>query len=190
MPAIESANETLILERVQSRILSIRGQKVIVDADLAALYGVSTKRLNEQVKRNADRFPADFAFRLTPEEVAELVAICDQFTNSKYSSQLPWVFTEHGVIAAAFVLSAPRAVEVSTYIVRAFIHLRRMSLEVASLAQRLEALEQETARRFQDHEGHLRAVFKALKELLGQTQDPSVPAPLPKRSIGFRGHRK
>lgn len=94
MSANTPADETLLLGRVQSRILSIRGQRVIVDADLAGLYGVPTKRLNEQVKRNADRFPSDFAFRLTLEEVEELVAICDQFTNNKHSSQLPWVFTE------------------------------------------------------------------------------------------------
>ena len=107
MPGREPVSETLLLERVQSRILVVRGQQVIVDADLAALYGVPTKRLNEQVKRNADRFPMDFAFRLTPKEVGELVANCDQFPNLKPSSQPPWAFTEHGVIAAAFVLNAP-----------------------------------------------------------------------------------
>ena len=190
MHASKPVDETLLLERVQTRILSIRGQRVMVDADLAGLYGVPTKRLNEQVKRNAERFPADFAFRLTPEEAEEPVANCDQFTNSKHSSQLPWVFTEHGVIAAAFILNAPRAVEVSTFVVRAFVQLRRMSTEITSLAQRLETLEQETARRFKDQDGQLSAVFKALRDLLGHTQEPeALPAP-PKRAIGFRSQRK
>lgn len=190
MPATPPADETLILERVQNRILSIRGQRVIKDVDLASLYGVPTKRLNEQVKRNADRFPSDFAFRLTSEEVDELVANCDQFTNSKHSSQFPLVFTEHGVIAAAFVLNAPRAVEVSTFIVRAFVQLRRMSTEVATLAQRLEKLEQETTRRFKDTEGHLHTLFKALRDLLNQSQTPDATPVPPKRSIGFRSQRK
>lgn len=100
-----SVGETRILERVQGRILSARGQRVIRDADLASLYGVPTERLNEQVKRNADRFPPGFAFRLTPEEAAGLAAICGQSTTRKHTSQPPWVFTEHGVIAAAFVLN-------------------------------------------------------------------------------------
>lgn len=186
----ESVNETLVLERVQSRILSIRGQRVIVDADLAALYGVPTMRLNEQVKRNTDRFPKDFAFRLTREEARELIANCDRFANLKHSSQPPLVFTEHGVVAAAFVLNAPRAVEVSTFVVRAFVHLRRVSMEVASLAQRIENLEQETARRFQDHDGHLRALFKTLRDLLGQSEEPGTSPPSPKRPLGFRSHRK
>lgn len=190
MHASDSANETLVLERVQSRILSIRGQRVIVDADLASLYGVPTMRLNEQVKRNTDRFPEDFAFRLTREEARELIANCDRFANLKHSSQPPLVFTEHGVVAAAFVLNAPRAVEVSTFVVRAFIQLRRMSMEVASLAQRVETLEQDTARRFQDQDGQLSAVFKALRELLGHAQNPEVPSAPSKPAIGFRSHRK
>src|ERR1035437_6534383 len=91
-------NITVPVELVQSRILIIRNERVIIDADLAALYEVPTKRLNEQVKRNTDRFPMDFAFRLTPEEARELVANCDRFANLKHSSQPPLAFTEHGAL--------------------------------------------------------------------------------------------
>ena len=96
------------MERVETRILSIRGHWVMVDTDLAEVYGVPTKRLNEQVKRNADRFPVDFAFRLAPEEKIELVAKCDRFSRLKHSTAFPLVFTEHGAIIAANVLNSQR----------------------------------------------------------------------------------
>ncbi len=89
------------VEKIEKRILLIRGEKVIVDADLAEFYGVATKRLNEQVKRNKDRFPGDFMFRLSVEEKAEVVAKCDHLSKLKYSKALPNVFTEHGSIMAA-----------------------------------------------------------------------------------------
>lgn len=178
------------VESVQGRILTLRGQRIIVDADLAALYEVPTKALNQAVKRNADRFPEDFAFRLDTEEVRELVTNCDRFGRLKHSSTLPLAFTEHGAIAAAFVLNSPRAIQISAYVVRAFVQLRRMASEVASLSQRLETLEQDTARRFQDHDGKLQAIFQALRDLLSRGQEPAgAPAP-PKRPIGFRGQKK
>jgi len=103
--------------KIERRILLIRGEKVIVDADLAEFYGVPTKRLNEQVKRNKDRFPDDFMFQLSLEEKSEVVANCDHLSKLKYSSFLPYVFTEHGAIMAASVLNSRRAVEVSVFIV-------------------------------------------------------------------------
>ena len=111
--------------KIENRILLIRDEKVIIDADLAGFYGVPTKRLNEQVKRNGNRFPDDFMFQLTKSEKSEVVANCDHLENLKYSRSLPYAFTEHGAIMAASVLNTPRAIEVSVFIVRAFIKLRQ-----------------------------------------------------------------
>ena len=107
--------------RIEQHILLVRGEKVIIDADLAKFYGVPTKRLNEQVKRNKARFPEDFMFQLSSEEKSELVANCDHLEKLKYSRNLSYAFTEHGAIMAASVLNSKRAVEVSVYIVRAFV---------------------------------------------------------------------
>jgi hypothetical protein len=96
------------IERVERSILFLRGQKAMLDADLAVLYGVTTKRLNEQVRRNAERFPEDFLFQLTPEEKAEVVAKCDHLAKLKFSPVLPFAFTEHGAIMAASVLNSDR----------------------------------------------------------------------------------
>ncbi|HZL98308.1 MAG TPA: ORF6N domain-containing protein, partial [Terriglobales bacterium] len=106
----ENRPMTVPMERVENRILAIRGHRVMVDTDLAEVYGVPTKRLNEQVKRNAERFPEDFAFRLTLEEKMELVAKCDRFPRLKHSTVFPLVFTEHGAIMAANVLNSRRAI--------------------------------------------------------------------------------
>ena len=102
------------VERIESRILLIRGQKVMLDSDLAELYGVSTKRLNEQVKRNQNRFPADFMFKLTAKEKAEVVANCDPLQTLKFSPGLPNAFTEHGTIMVASVLNTPRAIDLTS----------------------------------------------------------------------------
>ena len=131
--------------RIENRILLIRGEKVIVDADLANFYGVLTKRLNEQVKRNKARFPNDFIFQLSAEEKAELVANCDHLKNLKYSKALPYAFTEHGAIMAASVINSKRAVEVSVYIVRAFVRLRRVIAEHKELSRRIVQIERHLA---------------------------------------------
>ena len=102
-------------EAIAARIVVIRGQRVMIDADLAALYGVTTKQLNQQVKRNVGRFPAEFAFRLTATERTEVVTNCDHLRTLKYSPNLPLAFTEHGALMAASVLNSARAVEVSLY---------------------------------------------------------------------------
>ena len=109
---------------IEPLILVLRGKRVILDADLARLYGVTTKRLNEQVHRNESRFPQDFVFRLTEEEKTEVVANCDHRRKLKYSRWLPNAFTEHGAIMAANVLSSTRAIEVSVLVVRAFVRMR------------------------------------------------------------------
>jgi ORF6N domain len=177
--------QTVLLPRIQSRIITLRGQRVLIDADLAELYGVPTKRLNEQVKRNRERFPADFLFQLTPDEKAEVVANCDHLNKLKFTKALPYAFTEHGAIQAANVLASPQAVEMGIYVVRAFVHLRQAASLHADLAQRLADLEDKTEALAMSHDtfsrntrNQLRQVFDALREL---TNPPDPP----KRPIGF-----
>lgn len=119
----------------------VRGRRVIVDADLARLYGVKTKHLKEQVKRNAERFPQDFMFEMTHEEVAEVVAVCDHLKELKFSSILPVPFTDRGAVMAANVLNSRLAIEASIMVVRAFIHAREILAEHLELRRRLEQLE-------------------------------------------------
>ena len=113
-------------ERMEQTILLIRGHRVMLDADLAHLYGVTTKRLNEQVKRNRNRLPTDFMFQLTSKEKAEVVANCDHLTKLKFSPAKPLAFTEHGAVMVASVLNSKRAIEVSIYVVRAFVKVREV----------------------------------------------------------------
>jgi hypothetical protein len=127
--------------RVESLILRIRGHRVMIDADLAALYGVPTKRLNEQVKRNARRFPEDFCFQLSVAEKSEVVANCDHLARLAFSSSSPHAFTEHGAIMAANVLNSPRAVEMSVHVVRAFVRLREVIASHKELVKRVDELE-------------------------------------------------
>jgi hypothetical protein len=157
---------------VVRRILTIRGQRVMLDADLAALYGVSTKRLNQQVSRNSDRFPSEFMFRLTTQERAEVVANCNHLSGLKFSAHMPHAFTEHGVLMAASVLNTPVAVHTSIQVVKAFIRLRAIVLENKDLAARLDALEGKYDRQF-------KVVFAAVRRLL---EAPEPPA----KKIGFR----
>jgi hypothetical protein len=136
-----SSVQPLPLQAITQRILVIREQKVLLDSDLAILYGVETRRLNEQVRRNRARFPADFIFELSPKEFADLKS---QFATSSWGGRrkLPLAFTEHGAIMAATVLNTPRAVEVSVYVVRAFVQLRELAGSHRELAKRLDELEQ------------------------------------------------
>ncbi|HMZ02450.1 MAG TPA: ORF6N domain-containing protein, partial [Burkholderiaceae bacterium] len=141
--------EPLAPESITLRIASVRGQRVIVDADLATLYEVETKRLNEAVRRHLARFPADFMFQLTAEE---WLALRSQFATlndapagrGRHRKYLPYAFTEHGALMAATLLNSPRAVEVSIYVVRAFVRLRELAASQADLAIRLDELEQKT----------------------------------------------
>lgn len=160
--------------RIESRILLIRGHKVMLDSDLAYLYGVSTKRLNEQVKRNKHRFPADFMFRLTTKEKGEVVANCDHLRSLKFSPVLPYAFTEHGAIMVASVLNTPRAVQVSVYVVRAFVRLREMLSTHKELARKLAELE----KRIQGHDEEIILLFEAIRQLM---EPPGKPG----KRIGF-----
>ncbi len=156
------ANEVIRVGIIEQRILFIRGEKVIIDSDLAELYGVPTKRLNEQVKRNRERFPHDFMFQLTPEEKELLVASCDHLESLKYSKSLPYVFTEHGSIMAASVLNSARAVEVSVFIVRAFVKLRRVIAEHKELSGRIYKMEKQLA----DHDEQILSMVNLMKQLM------------------------
>ena len=128
-------------EIVINKILLLRDKKVMIDKDIAELYGVSTKRLNEQVKRNAKRFPEDFMFQLTQEEKDEVVANCDHLKTLKYSPNLPFVFTEHGAVMLASVLNSDRAIEVNIQIVRILTRMREMLLTNKDIWLKLEQLE-------------------------------------------------
>jgi hypothetical protein len=164
------------VEVIEQRILLIRGQRVMLDADLAGLYGTTTRRLNEQVKRNRGRFPEDFMFQLTKKEKAEVVAICDHLTKLKFSPVLPNAFTEHGAIMVASVLNTNRAIQVSVFVVRAFVKLREMLATHKDLAHKLAELE----RKLQNHDESIRSLVVAIRQLMR----PSEPEP-PKKRIGF-----
>ena len=141
-----SDSSLLPLETITHRILLLRGQKVLLDADLAELYDVTTKRFNEQVRRNLVRFPADFMFQLDEEEWAALRSQIATLKTGRgqHRKYLPFAFTEHGAIMAATILNSPRATEVSVYVVRAFVRLREVLASNAELAKRLDDLEQST----------------------------------------------
>ncbi|HET9401485.1 MAG TPA: ORF6N domain-containing protein [Candidatus Acidoferrales bacterium] len=162
--------------RIESRILVVRGHKVILDSDLAGLYGVSTKRLNEQVKRNHRRFPPGFVFRMT---VRETRGLRSQIATSNFQRggrrYLPYVFTEHGAIMAASVLNSPRAIHASVYVVRAFVRLREAFGAHKELARKLAELE----KRIEGHDEEITALFDAIRQLM------TPPEKLSKR-IGFR----
>jgi ORF6N domain len=165
----------VVVENIEAKILTIRGQKVMLDADLAELYGVETKRLNEQVRRNSERFPEDFMFRLGAAEKAEVVANCDHLAKLKYSSALPYAFTEHGALMLGNVLKSERAVEVSVHIVRAFVHLRELVSGHKELAQKLNQIE----RKVGAHDRAIAEIINAIRELMTLSDEKK------KRPIGF-----
>jgi ORF6N domain len=146
----------------------------MLDADLAAVYGVATKALNQAVKRNVKRFPRDFRFQLTAAEHKKVVTNCDHLRSLRFSSTRPWAFTEHGAIMAATILKSPRAVEMSVFVVRAFVRLRELARNHAELALKLDALEQ----RVTGHDADLEDMFAALRKLIR-------PPRRPRRQIGF-----
>jgi ORF6N domain len=160
---------------IESRILILRHQKVILDVALADLYAVPVKRLNEQVKRNRERFPLDFMFQLTRKETQSLRS---QFATSKTGRGgrrfLPYAFTEHGAVMAATVLNSEQAVEMSVFVVRAFVRLRQMLAENRQLAARLEELEA----RLETHDSTIHEIIDAIKQLM-------TPPSRPRRHIGF-----
>jgi hypothetical protein len=169
------------IQEIARVILVLRGQRVLLDAELAALYGVTTKRLNEQVRRNLHRFPADFMFHLTAEEVAELrsqIATSNATAGRGGRRYLPYAFTEHGAIQAANVLNSPRAVEMSLYVVRAFVQLRELLSSNRELAKRLDQLEARIEKKLATHDEAIAAMLSAIRGLM----KPPHPK---RRGIGF-----
>ena len=159
-------------ERIEQSILLIQGQKVMLDSDLASIYGVTTKRLNEQVRRNGDRFPADFMFQLSNEEFQNLRS---QFATSSWGGRRtpPFAFTEHGAIMLASILNSPIAIRASVEVVRAFVHLREILIAHKDLAQKLNELEKK-------YDDQFKVVFEAIRQLM------IPPEPEKKTKIGFR----
>ncbi len=171
--------------QIESRIHIVRGQRVMVDVDLAGLYGVPTKRLNEQVKRNRERFPTDFMFQLTLSEKTEVVANCDHLARLKFSRTLPFAFTEHGAIQAANVLATRQAVEMGIYVVRAFIQLRTAAALHADLASRLTDLERKTESLAASQEAFSQETRWQLRQLVDALRGLMTPPDPPRRPIGF-----
>ncbi len=165
------------IERIEQRIFVIRGERVILDTDLAEIYGVTTARLNQQVRRNSKRFPADFMFELsTDEHTALILQIATSKTGRGGRRKLPLVFTEHGALMAVNVLNSPRAVEASVQVVRAFVRMRNMLASNAELSKKIESLEKK-------YDGQFKAVFDTIKKLM-------TPPTKPKSAIGFVGAKK
>ena len=166
---------TVLAKRAESKIVLVRGLRVIFDADLAELYGVEAKQLNQQVKRNARRFPDDFVIRLSAEEAANLRS---QFVTSSFSHggrrYLPYAFTEHGAIMAASVLNSERAVEMSIFVVRAFVRMREALASNQKILSKLAELEH----RVESHDTNIQEVIEAIRELM-------EPPPATGRRIGF-----
>lgn len=165
---------------IESLILTIRGHKVMIDADLAGLYGVETRALNQAVKRNVDRFPKDFQFRLTAGEKSEVITNCDHLRHLKFSKSLPFAFTEHGAIMAATVLNSPQAVSMSVFVVRAFIQMREHIAANAAILKRLAEID----RTLLQHDTALLDLYEKLLPLLQPPPDP------PQRRIGFHSKGK
>lgn len=196
------ANAALVsVDLIAARINVLRGQRVMLDSDLAALYEVPTKRFNEAVKRNVNRFPGDFMFQVTQ---AEWEALRSQSATSNTGSAstelaepaepaeptrggrryLPYAFTEHGVAMAAMILSSERAVEVSVYVVRAFVQLRGLLAANEQLAAQLNALDKRLSQKLDTHDQAITGILNTLRALM-QPPTQLEPAPPPKRPIGF-----
>ncbi len=168
--------ETIPAERIQRSILLVRGEKVMLDADLASLYGVTTGSLNRAVKRNLARFPSDFMFQLTDGEMQDLRCQIG-ISNSERGGRryLPYAFTEQGVAMLSSVLRSPRAIQVNIAIMRAFVQLRQVLASHSELARRLADLE----RRLENHDTSIHALFEAIRQLMAP---PALPA---RPQIGF-----
>ena len=174
---LKSGQELMPIEIIESRIFNLRGRRVMLDRDLAELYGVETRVLNQAVSRNSDRFPDDFMFQLTLEEGEAVLRSRSQFVTLKRGQNIkhrPYAFSEHGAVMLANVLRSPVAVRASIQVVRAFVHLRQMLATNRELARKIEALERKVGK----HDAELQAILSALRNL--------EPGPAgAKRPIGF-----
>jgi hypothetical protein len=188
-----TALQPLAQEAITPRIATVRGQRVLLDTDLASLYEVQTKRFNEAVRRNLAKFPADFMFQLSADEwaalrsqFATLNASADKDAQrGRHRKYLPYAFTEHGAIMAANLLSSPRAIEVSVYVVRAFVRLREMAITHSDLAKRLADLEQKTESLSMNHDTISRNTRNQLKKVFDALRELTEPPALPRKPMGF-----
>jgi hypothetical protein len=160
---------------IEKQIFLLRGQRVMIDRDLADLYGVETKYLNRQVKRNRERFPREFMFQLTSSERNELVTNWHRFASLKHSTVLPYAFTEHGVAMLSSVLHGKRAIHINIIIIKVFLKLREILASHKELALRLQELEMKTEK----HDDAISAIFEAIRQLM------APPLQKPKQPIGF-----
>jgi len=177
---VASVKALVQTEDITRAILVLRGHRVLLDTELATLYGVTTKRFNEQVRRNAKRFPADFMFQLTSDEISSLrsqIATL-KLGRGQHRKYLPYVFTEHGAIMAATILNSPRAIEMSVYVVRAFVQLRELLASNKELARRFAQLETRLDKKLTTHDEAIAAILSAIRQLM----HPPVPK---RRPIGF-----
>ncbi|MEW6669532.1 MAG: ORF6N domain-containing protein [Thermodesulfobacteriota bacterium] len=173
------------VETISKRILTVRGKRVIAASDLAEMYGVATKKLNQAVKRNATRFPSDFVFQLTLEEADTLRRSRSQIVTLKRGSNikyLPYVFTEHGAIMAATVLNSIQAAEMSVFVVRAFVRMRSLLGDTRELARRLADLEKELKERLDVHEVAIVSILQRVMDLIDPPVEPRL---RPRKKIGF-----
>jgi hypothetical protein len=182
-PAVKSKRKSkrpvVSAGQIESCILMIRGHKVILDSDLAGLYGVETRALNQAVRRNHARFPRDFAFQLTDKELRDLMSQ-NVISSSGHGGvrKRPWVFTEHGAIMAANLLNSERAIQVSVFVVRAFVRLREVLVEHRELVRKISQLE----RRIAGHDQEIQTILEAIRQLM----EPSPADPKPKIGFGVR----
>jgi len=167
-------NNIIPQERIESRIYLFRGQKVMIDRDLAELYGVPTKALNQAVRRNEKRFPPDFVFQLNNKEKDELVTNCDRFKLLKHSSSLPFAFTEQGIAMLSSVLNSDKAIEVNVLIMRAFVRLR----QVLSANKDLSYLFRELKGKVDQHDLEIGLIIRTIEKMISYESKP-------KSKIGF-----
>lgn len=173
----KKSNDIVLIpqEVIEGKILLIRGKKIMLDSELAVLYGVETKQLTRQVRRNIDRFPNDFMFQLTKEEFLRCQIGTSKSGGRRY---LPYAFTEHGILMLSSVLNSKKAIQVNIQIMRTFTKLREMMLSYKELQKKIEAME----RRHDKHDQHFQVVFKAIKEMLNPPENP-------KGKIGFKSNK-
>ena len=180
----EMANKLKVLNNIEDRIFTIRDHKVMIDRDLAELYEVETKRLNEAVKRNIERFPLDFMFKLTKDEFLQLVAICDRFKLLKHSVSTPYAFTEHGIAMLSSVLRSKKAISINIEIIKTFVKLRQYIIsqgdtteQIAELRKLLLLHTENNDYKFSEHDETIRQIVQVLNNLIEHPKET--------RKIGF-----
>ncbi len=162
-------------EKITNKIYLIRKEKVLLDSDLAELYGVETRVLKQAVRRNIDRFPNDFLFELTKEEYDSLRSQNVIIKRGQHSKYLPFAFTEQGVAMLSSVLNSKRAIQVNIAIMRAFVQLRKFLQSNDQLSKKLKKLESETKKKFAEQEKQIQLIFEAIKELISEKEKPKNP---------------